>query len=381
MGERNDLICFANDWAADPLSKKHIMLRFAKNRRILWINSINNRRPRVAAKDFRRVLQKLRDARAGLTKVEDNIWVLSPLFVPFHRWSVFRKLNRWWLGAQIRRAVRKLKLNNPVTWAFGPTASDVAGHLGEKCIVYHCVDEFGAFSDAASEIPQRERDLLNKAALVIVSSSKLLESKRPHNQNTHLVLHGVDFDHFSRAAVRSAGVAEEIASLQHPILGFHGLIADWVDLKLIAEVARKRPDWSIVLIGRIDTDVSPLSKVGNIHMLGHRPYARLPEYLRGFDVAILPFVSNELTRAANPLKLREYLAAGLPVIAAPLPEIAKFAPPVLLADTADEYITATTALMESGTLGPDPERSEAMKRESWDFKVQELEQHLGSVLA
>lgn len=381
MVPHNDVICFANDWAGDPLSKKHIMLRFARTRRVLWINSINNRRPRLASKDARRVLQKIRDAKAGLVKVQENIWVLSPLFIPFHSRKIARKLNRWLLGIQIRRAVRKLKLSDPVTWAFGPTASDVVGHLGEKCVVYHCVDEFGAFSDAASEIPERERDLLDKADLVIVSSSKLLANKRVHNANTHLVLHGVDFEHFASAANDKTRIADELASIQHPILGFHGLIADWVDIKLIADVARRRPDWSVVLIGRSDTDVSELQQLANVHMLGHRPYSRLPEYLRGFDIAILPFVCNELTHAANPLKLREYLAAGLPVIAAPIPEVARFAPPVKLASTADEYIAAATALIEAGGTGPNPLQSEAMHKESWDFKVRELQQHLDSVLA
>src|SRR5215472_10974802 len=138
----NDIICFANDWSADPLSKKHIMTRFARTRRVLWINSINNRRPRVATKDFRRAFQKLRGFRSGLQKVQDNIWVLTPLYIPFHRASILRKLNRWLLGRQIRSSVRKLGLRAPVDWTFGPTASDVVGHLGESHIVYHCVDEF-----------------------------------------------------------------------------------------------------------------------------------------------------------------------------------------------------------------------------------------------
>jgi glycosyltransferase involved in cell wall biosynthesis len=115
-------------------------------------------------------------------------------------------------------------------------------------------------------------------------------------------------------------------------------------------------------------------------VLGHRPYARLPEYLRGFDVALLPFVVNELTRAANPLKLREYLAAGLPVVAAPLPEIARFEGLVSLASSADEYASRIELLLEQKRVGPSRERSSQVACESWDSKVAEIENLLSSVL-
>jgi len=162
-----DLICFANDWTGDPLSKKHIMTRFARRHRILWINSINNRRPRLAQKDAKRMWQKLREFRSGLRQVEENIWVLTPLFIPFHSHRLIRALNRRLLGYQIRRAARRLGFREIVSWVFIPASSDVVGKLGEKRIVYHCVDEYGAFSDAASEIEAREQELLAKADLVI----------------------------------------------------------------------------------------------------------------------------------------------------------------------------------------------------------------------
>ena len=168
--------------------------------------------------------------------------------------------------------------------------------------------------------------------------------------------------------------------MPRPILGFHGLIADWVDLALIAEVARLQPTWSVVLVGRSNTDLTPLANLKNVHLLGHRLYARLPEYLHGFDVAILPFVLNALTEAANPLKLREYLAAGLPVIAAPLTEIKKMGDKVFLCSTAQEYVERVADLSAKGKLGPHRARSEGMRVESWDAKVKELEQLLEQVL-
>jgi glycosyltransferase involved in cell wall biosynthesis len=376
-----NIICFANDWGADPLSKKQVMRRLARKHRILWINSINNRRPRLARKDLGRALQKLTQFRHGLVQVDEHIWVLAPLYLPFHSLSLFRNLNRRLLGWQIRRAARRLGIENPITWACVPNAADVVGTLGEKCVVYHCVDEYSAFNDAAPEVRFRERDLLKKADLVLVCSDYLRDGKLTFNRHTHLVTHGVDFEHFSRAAEESTRVADELRSLPRPILGFHGLLADWVDLGVVGEIARQRPEWSIVLIGKSETDLSPVQNLPNVHLFGHRPYERLPEYLRGFDVAILPFVCNELTFNSNPLKLREYLAAGLPVVAAPLPEVAKFSGLALLARTSQEYIQAVECLLRRGETGPSYARSRMMIPESWEVKISQMEELLEFTLA
>jgi glycosyltransferase involved in cell wall biosynthesis len=370
------MICFANDWYADPLSKKHLMLRFARNRRILWVNSVNNRRPRMASKDFRRVFQKLAEFRQGLVQVQEGIWVLTPLYIPFHGNPVIRELNRKLLGVQIRHALVKLQIRRAITYTFAPTSADVVGSLGEDAIVYHCVDEFSAFSDAGAEVAERERELLGKADVVLCSAAGLYERKKGHNPHTYLVTHGVDYEFFRKSTCADTPIAQELQSLPKPILGFTGLLADWVDLTLLAELAKRRPEWSIVLIGRSDVDLRVFDGLGNVHLLGHRPYDRLPEFLRGFDVALLPFVNNELTVNANPLKLREYLAAGLPVIASPIPEVARYASLVALANTAEEYEREINAVLKKGESGPSAARSARMASESWDAKVIEIEELL-----
>jgi glycosyltransferase involved in cell wall biosynthesis len=116
-------------------------------------------------------------------------------------------------------------------------------------------------------------------------------------------------------------VPEDAAALPGPVIGFYGLIEDWVDLEVIRHMAAARPDWSFLMIGEVKTDTSAVRRLPNVHFPGRRPYQSLPGYCRKFDIAVLPFVVNELTLAANPLKVREYLAAGLPVVATPLPEV------------------------------------------------------------
>jgi len=371
--EGNDIICFCNDWDGDPLSKKHIALRLARKNRVLWVNSTGNRNPTASVRDFRRVLKKLRQFCRGCRRVEKNIHVLSPLVIPFHGSRAARRINRWMLAWSLRRACRKLSFHQPITWSFVPSSGDVAGSLGERLVIYHCVDEYAQFTGTdKAAILDMERWLMEKADLVIVSSSRLYESKHRYNANTFLVTHGVDVAHFRNACLPATAAPEGCPELRHPVIGFFGLIADWVDLGVIRYLAASRPEWSFLLIGEVQTDTSGLQGLPNVHLLGRRNYQSLPAYCKMFDVAVLPFVVNELTLAANPLKLREYLAAGLPVVATQLPEVVKLNGLVRTARTQEEFLDQIEAYLKEGKRGPNIEVSRLMEPESWDEKVEEL---------
>src|SRR5579864_755865 len=160
MIEGRDIICFANDWDSDPLSKKHLVLRLAQRNRVLWVNSIGTRNPQVSARDFRRVADKIKKFAGGGERRTENLFVFSPLAIPFHGLKAAQRINRHWLAWSIRRECRRLGFRNPVTWCFLPTAADVAGALGEQFIVYHCVDEFSEFSGTdKAALLQMERRL------------------------------------------------------------------------------------------------------------------------------------------------------------------------------------------------------------------------------
>ena len=373
MIEGNDIICFSNDWDGDPLSKKHIALRLARKNRVLWVNSTGNRNPTASVRDLRRAWKKLRQFFQGCHPVCTNISVFSPLVIPFHGNRAARWTNRLLLRWGLRRACRKLGFQAPITWSFVPSSSDVAGSLGERLVIYHCVDEFSKFTGTdETAILQMERRLMEKADIVVVSSSRLYETKRRHNPNTFLVTHGVDVAHFRNSCLDATAPPADCPKVKPPVIGFFGLVADWVDLEVVRYLAFARPEWSFLLIGEVQTDTSALRDLPNVHLLGRRSYASLPAYCKAFDVAILPFVVNELTLAANPLKLREYLAAGLPVVATPLPEVLKLHPWVRMAQTPGEFLHQIEALLSESRHGPDPAVSVLMDRESWDHKVEEL---------
>jgi glycosyltransferase involved in cell wall biosynthesis len=377
MIEGHDIICFSGDWDGDPLSKKHIMRRLARHNRVLWVNSIGNRNPTPTTRDVKRVFRKLRDFSRdfsrGCRQVMENLYVYSPLVIPFHGNRLARAVNRRLMTHQLRRVIRQLDFRNPITWSFIPSSAHVAGTLGERLVLYHCVDEFSEFKGTDKRaIRTLERELIAKSDAVIVSSAPLLEAKRRHHPNTFMVMHGVEVEHFRQALDARTVVPADIAALPRPVIGFYGLIAEWVDLPLIQRLALARPDWSFVLIGKCDTDVQGLRALPNVHLLGRREYVDLPAYAKGFDVALLPFVVNSLTCAASPLKLREYLAAGLPVVASDIPETRRLAPLAHIATNEEDYRRAIEGILASGRTGPQPEISQAMDRESWDEKVSEL---------
>jgi glycosyltransferase involved in cell wall biosynthesis len=285
------------------------------------------------------------------------------------------------LATQVRFAMRRLRFTRPISWSFLPASAPVSGTLGEELVIYHCVDEFSAFADTnGSHIAELEEQLLRKADLVITSAERLRANKVKVNPSTVLVRHGVDFRHFVRACDEATRVPQELARLPGPIIGFFGLIAEWVDLEAIKACARAYPNGSVVLVGKVapDADVSSLAAFPNIHLLGRKQYEALPGYCKGFDVALMPFRVNELTLNANPLKVREYLAAGLPVVSSDIPEVRKVGL-CKIASSSEDFPRLVEECLREGA-GCSRERAEKIFHESWDARVDEIRAHVGQAL-
>jgi hypothetical protein len=373
---RRDIVCFSNDWDGDPLSKTHIMKILARDNRVLWVNSIGNRAPRASAADARRAWKKLSDVARGITEPVKNLHVLAPLYVPAYGSEAVRRANGELLRFQVRGAMKRLGMRRPISWSFLPSAATVAGRLGEEAVVYHVVDEFSAFSDASAHVAELEARLLRRADLVIASSEKLLEDKRRLNPRTVLVRHGVDHAHFARA-LQPGPVPEPLRALAGPVIGFFGLVADWIDLPLVRRVADAFPRASVVVLGKVVTSLAPLDGARNVHLFGRRPYGELPDWCRGFTVALTPFRRNALALAANPLKAREYVAAGLPNVCTDLPELRRI-PGCTITQSEDAFVAAVAAALADG--GPSPARSALVRGEGWEARVDEIRAHVADAL-
>ena len=237
------------------------------------------------------------------------------------------------------------------------------------------------------KIVAMERKLCERVDLVFCTARTLLERKGVYNPNTFLASHGVDHAHFAKALDEKTEIAEEIRHLPKPVFGFIGLVQDWVDVDFFAYLAERRPDWSVVVVGKSLVDLTKLKKYKNIHLLGRKPYESLASYCKGFDVSLIPFVLNELTRNVNPIKLREYLSAGLAVVSTDIPEVTMYANAangspgklngaVLVGKTHEELFAHCERALREDSPEARRARSEEMKKETWEVKVGELGDHV-----
>lgn len=365
-----DIVCFSNDWDGDPLSKTHLMRLASRHNRVLWVNSLGNRAPRPTGRDLARIRRRLSQALQGLREVEPNIHVLSPIAVPLYGNPWAQELNRRLLEWQVRAAMRRLDMRRPIAMSFLPAAAPVFDRLEASLRVYYCVDEFSAFDGAGDAIARLERELLAKSDLVICSAEPLVRAKQRMHPRVHLVRHGVDLAHFSKATRTDTPVHPTVDGRARPVLAFVGLVAEWVDQDLLVELARHYRHGTLLVVGRADVDVSRLRTEPNVVLMGRRPYSELPSILRGVDVGLVAFKDNELTQAANPLKAREYLAAGLPVVSTPIPEVERLGV-CRIARGAQGFIEAIDACLQEGA-GPSVERSEQMQNESWESRWEQV---------
>ncbi len=326
-GGPRDCIIFATaDWVTPYWTNKQHMARVMAKRgwRVLYVESIGFRSPRVGSRrDWSRMWYRLRRGLRSLfvgpDQVERNIWVMSPLVIPAAR--RLAPLNRWFIGSVIRRFVNRHKFQSPMLWTYHPYLAGTED-IARGPLVYHCVDDVSAVPGVDEQRYQEsERALLRAADLVFTTSRSLSDKCKLLNPNTHYLPNVADSEHFGRAL--SGPLHPEIAAIPEPRLVYHGTLSYFkVDLELLHDVATAHPEWQFVLIGDEEESarsdwVPKLRRLDNIHHLGHRDYAELPEYLRGMSVGLLPNVINGFTTGMYPMKFHEYLAAGLPVAATP----------------------------------------------------------------
>jgi glycosyltransferase involved in cell wall biosynthesis len=341
MQKNKAILCFASGYDAPPTGKHHIMHLLEKENTVLWVNYHASRMPSATGSDLSYMAKKLFEIFKGLKKKRKNLYILTPLILPLPSSEVAKKINRKLLIFQIKAVLKKLKKRPLQLWSFTPDISYILGSFNEEKVIYYCVDDHAAFSGYdRDQVLRDEKELCNKSDLVLTTSSALQKAKKGWNKNTVLVPHGVDFHHFNKAVKEDLPCPEEIKNIPSPKFGFFGLIRDWVDLDLIASVAEKRPEWNFVFIGDADSNVnlSKYRKYKNIYFLGRKKYEDLPAFCRYFDIGIIPFKVNELTYAVNPIKLREYLSAGLPVISTPMPEVKIYEALVHIAENSSSFI-------------------------------------------
>jgi glycosyltransferase involved in cell wall biosynthesis len=208
-----------------------------------------------------------------------------------------------------------------IFWYYTPMALAFTSDLECDLCVYDNMDELSLFRGASQALLTLENDLFARADLVFTGGMSLYEAKRSRHRSVHAFPSSIEFKHFSKARQGLADPADQ-ASIPSPRVGFFGVIDERMDIDLVAEVADRRPDLSIVMIGPVvKIDPASLPQRANIHWLGGKSYDELPSYLSGWDIGFMPFALNEATRFISPTKTPEFLAAGVPVVSTAIKDV------------------------------------------------------------
>jgi glycosyltransferase involved in cell wall biosynthesis len=373
--DRPTIIYFGNDWAAENRTSSHHVARWlAKRYDVIYVESPGLRAPKGTGRDLKKLVSKVGLALRGPRPTPEGLQVQTMLQIPFHGSDLVRRANRHLLVASLKLLLKLRGVKNPITWFVVPHMAPVAGQLGERLSVYYCIDDYAALPDVdVQAVRAMDEALTRKANLVFVASDTLLEKKRSLNADTHVSPHGVDYDHFVKAQDPHLATPEDVAKLPRPIIGFFGLIERWIELDLIKYMAEKRPHWTFLMIGRIAVPEAEVPRLPNIHYLGRRPYETLPAYGKAFDVAIIPYHLTQQVLHSNPIKLREYLAMGKPIVSVSVPEIDKFSDHVAIARTHEEYLAKVDAAVANGLsaerIKSQTERASTM---TWDANLRKV---------
>jgi glycosyltransferase involved in cell wall biosynthesis len=370
-----NVICFAKDWDENPTSNNHVMRLLAQGNRVLWLNSIATRTPNLRdGRDLAKIFRKLMSFFRGPRHVENGLWVYTPIVLPFPRSRLATRVNAWVLRASLAFVRRLIGIAGEFQlWVFIPTASKYVGKLGESMVVYYVTDEYSQFSYVdGAEVAAGDRALCARADVIFATAQSLVDRRLPQNPETHLARHGVDHSLFAKALDETTNVPADLAALPGPAIGFYGAIQDWLDFDLIEYLARRHPEWSIALIGSTLTDVSRLRALPNVHFLGRKPHVDLPAYCKGLAVGLIPHKVCELTRNMNPIKLREYLSAGLPVVSVPLPEVQAYGDRCGIAADYEAFERRVAEAIENDSPDARRARSDAMRAETWQRRVAEI---------
>jgi len=360
MFSGRDIIYISSiEWSFLWQGHQEIARRLAEaGNRVLYVENMGVRAP--ALRDAGRVAHRLRRWAAaarseGVREVAPNIYVCSPLVMPPFgaRWR--RELNRRIFLPAIRRAALRLGMRDPLVWTYLPTDAtlDLVGLMRSPRggVVYYCVADFSQLTPHAGRLRESERETVAASDVVFTNCSALARQFAPWNPHVHVFPFGVNLERFPldlggavAAAPRpdaasgtladtasgnghltaAAGGAADLERLPGPVVGYVGGMHRHVDFGLLGEMARARPDWSWVCVGVLQTDVRELASLPNVHLLGQRPHGELADYIRRFDVCIVPYVNSVYTETVVPTKINEYLAVGKPVVSTDLPPIREF---------------------------------------------------------
>ena len=326
--------------------------------------------------------------KSSLDKISRNLYIFRPkgLLNSF----MINKLgiqNIYWkkMGERIKKVLLELEWSDckKLSWINYPYQISQLGVLDESLMIYECYDEYRSFSQDKKKnqwMSDLEDKLLKKVDIVFTTSGPLYESRKKLHSNVFLTPNGVEFNLFNKVK-SNVEVLNDMAHIPYPIIGYIGRVRNWLDFELLKYISEKQPNWSIVFIGPCSTDEREVREFisntkSNIFFIGEKKHKYIPRYLNIIDVCILPFKTNDLCNAVNPLKLWEYLAVGKPVVSSKLNSLEAFSNVIFLEDTKEDFVNRIDNILNNINNGYIRKRLdsgvELAKKHSWKTITKEI---------
>lgn len=378
--QKNVILISTADWEAPYLTNKQHTAKLLAKRdfRVLYVESMGLRSPTANKKDIRRIWDRLKKGFSPIREVEKNIWLLSPLGIPFKQHLTFVSwINQGLLRLRLSLFAWLTGFNKAIVWTYHPYIFGAIRKAEIEALIYHCVDDLSAVPGVDSlSFLAKEKVLLKKCDHVFVTNRQLLLKCEQENSNVHYMSNVVDVDHFIQAHIDQAPPVK-LLKVSKPRLCYIGALSDYkIDFELLYSIASKRKDWSWILIGderegQENTWFSKLRQLKNVLCLGKVDYLELPLYMSGMDVGLLPTLVNDYTKSMFPMKYYEYLAAGLPVVSTPIEFVKEPGLELMVGASSLEFELAIESQLLKGRYSKDQSYS-LVGENTWDARLDKM---------
>ncbi|MBC2694135.1 MAG: glycosyltransferase family 1 protein [Desulfobacteraceae bacterium] len=392
MLTNENIICISwIDWEPIPLVMHQMMTRLAKKNRVLFVNhtyplSLFITCPKMSEN----LWQKLKKWRSGVKQVTNNLHTYTPppLLMDCGYSGINDQFNQAYIKNSILKVARKLKFKSPILWIYNPYAIYPKGKFDEKLVCYDCNDDMASllsrFQYKKRNLRRIEEKFVKRADIVFTTSQTLYQSKKNINPNTYYFPSGIDVEVFSKALSPFTKIPIEMQSIKKPIVGFiGGMVSSKMNWDWIEKLSRSLPYLSITLVGP-ETEPAPSKIKGlpNVYFLGAKPFHNLPEYLKAFDVGIIPYKEGEFLRNCFPTKIFEYFAAGKPVVSADIPALRGLQPLVRLCKASDEFVASVESFIKKGYSNEQKTRCiDLSTKYTWDERVKKTSALINDLLS
>ena len=387
MKFNNDIIILYGPTWDHPaqLSKHHFTRLWSRDKKVLYIESPPNLLSYFTRrKEFIRLLKR---AKNGPKELIRNVWVTTFLYLIPYTGSkyifgseIINKINQFHIKNRLLGYINDLNLKNPIIIISAAHALPLLKHFPNSLKIYHCSDDYTVIPTFPKSFKNIEKKLIKSCDLVVTTADELLKSKSRHAKDIISIPNGANISHFSKVQDNELLIKDEIEGFKKPIVGYVGSIFQWLDLEWIAFAAHKLPNYNFIFIGPITIDISSLKNFDNIHFMGSRDYKELPSYIKAFDVAVIPFVIDEVTLKASPIKFYEYLASGLPIVSTKLPDLEDFKDLVYLAKNKEEYVEFLNSAVQNDSIELQKKRMDISLRFSWENRFDNLNEKIKDIL-